>query len=106
MFGLRCLVVCLFVACASPKRPQEASPVRLLTPLEFTNFTVHTNFTKAVVATLMREKVKVGSEDSDAYLFLALPASPSASSNPAQTPVPPLAASASGPKRLSNTLWR
>jgi len=34
----------------------------------------------------MREKVKVGSDDDDAYNFLALPASPSASNNPAQPP--------------------
>jgi len=37
------------------------------------------------VATLMREKMKVGSDDEDAYNFLALPASPTAN-NPAQPP--------------------
>ena len=82
------IVISLLAACSSPKiQPVAAArPARLLTPLEFTNFTVHTNLTKAAVATLMREKVKVGSADDDAYLFLALPASPSANNNPAQPP--------------------
>jgi hypothetical protein len=76
-------VISLLAACASPKIRSEAAarPPRLLTPLEFSRFTVRTNLTKAVAATLMREKVKVGSEDDDAYLFLALPASPSADNN-------------------------
>ena len=77
---------CLLASCAStpPTRPTLA--VRLLTPLEFSGFTVHTNLSKAVVATLMREKVKVGSTEDTAYLFLALPASPSANNNAAQPP--------------------
>jgi len=56
----------------------------LITPLEFSRFTVSTNLTKATATTLMREKVKVGSDDDDAYLFLALPANPSANNNPAE----------------------
>ena len=82
------IVISLLAACSSPKiQPVAAArPARLLTPLEFSSFTVCTNLTKAAVATLMREKVKVGSADADAYLFLALPASPSANSNPAQPP--------------------
>jgi hypothetical protein len=72
---------CLLASCAStpPTRPTLA--VRLLAPLEFSSFTVQTNLTKAAATTLMHEKVKVGSADDDAYLFLALPASPSANNN-------------------------
>lgn len=77
---------CLLASCVSPNAPRTSQPVRLLTPLEFTRFTVHTNLTKAAVSTLMREKVKVGSADDDSYLFLALPASPSANNNAAQPP--------------------
>lgn len=82
------IVAGLLVSCTSSERLQhtQSIPVRLLTPLEFTGFTVRTNLTKAAVATLMREKVKVGSEDAAAYLFLALPASPSANNNPTQPP--------------------
>lgn len=71
----------MLTSCTSTSRPP-----RLLAPLEFTRFTVSTNLTKAVVATLIREKVKVGSADDDAYNFLALPASPSVSINPAEPP--------------------
>lgn len=84
--GAWLLSVCALVSCASPEPDRGTNPVRLLAPLEFSRFTVRTNLTKAAVATLMREKVKVGSADADAYLFLALPASPSANSNPAQPP--------------------
>jgi hypothetical protein len=77
-------MVGLLAACTSVDRQSQRTPVRLLTPLEFSRFTVHTNLTKAAATTLMREKVKVGSTEDTAYLFLALPASPSASSN--QTP--------------------
>ena len=82
------IVISLLAACSSPKiQPVAAArPARLLTPLEFTRFTVHTNLTKAAATTLLREKVKVGSADDDAYNFLALPASPSASNNPTQPP--------------------
>ena len=83
---LCCLLVGLLAACTSTDRRSQPTPARLLTPLEFSQFTVHTNLTKAVATTLMHEKVKVGSEDNDAYLFLALPASPSANNNPAQPP--------------------
>jgi hypothetical protein len=77
------LVLGLLVSCVSPDTSltKRKLPTRLLTPLEFSSCTVHTNLSKAVVATLMREKVKVGSADDDAYLFLALPASPSANNN-------------------------
>ena len=77
---------CFLASCASHQQPPHSSPVRLLAPLEFASFTVHTNLTKEAAATLMREKVKVGSNDVDAYNFLALPASPSTNSNPAQPP--------------------
>ena len=82
------IAVGLLVSCTNTERLAHTQPipVRLLTPLEFSRFTVHTNLTKAAVLALMREKVKVGSEDNDAYLFLALPASPSANNNPAQPP--------------------
>jgi hypothetical protein len=82
------LVLGLLVSCVSPDTSptNRKLPPRLLTPLELSSFTVHTNLTKAAATTLMREKVKVGSGDDDAYLFLALPASPSADSNPAQPP--------------------
>ena len=78
--------VCLFNSCASPDAQSKRSSARLLTPLEFSSFTVSTNLTKATVTTLMREKVKVGSTEDSAYLFLALPASPSADNDPAQPP--------------------
>jgi len=84
--GAWLLSVCVLVSCASPDPDRGTHPARLLTPLEFSRFTVRTNLTKAVVATLMGEKVKVGSDDDDAYQFLALPASPSANNNPAQPP--------------------
>jgi hypothetical protein len=82
------LVLGLLVSCVSPDTSptKRKLPTRLLTPLEFSSFTVHTNLTKTAIATLMHEKVKVGSDDDDAYLFLALPASPSAADNPAQPP--------------------
>jgi hypothetical protein len=77
------IAVGLLVSCTNTGRLAHTQPipVRLLTPLEFTRFTVSTNLSKAAVATLMREKVKVGSADDDAYLFLALPVSPSADNN-------------------------
>lgn len=86
------LVLGLLVSCVSPDTSltKRKLPTRLLTPLEFSRFTVSTNLTKAVVSTLMGEKVKVGSAGDDAYLFLALPASPSADSNPAQPPGVPV----------------
>lgn len=86
LLKLCCIIAGLLSACTSTDRQSQRTPVRLLTPLEFTRFTVHTNLTKAAVATLLREKVKVGSDDAAAYLFLALPASPSADNNPAQPP--------------------
>ena len=75
--------ICLLVSCTALDRARygKPGPTRLLTPLEFNAFTVHTNLTKAAVLTLMHEKVKVGSDDDDAYLFLALPNSPSANNN-------------------------
>lgn len=72
---------CVLTSCVSPNAPRTSQPARLLTPLEFTRFTVHTNLTRAAVSTLMGEKVKVGSAEDDAYLFLALPANPSADNN-------------------------
>jgi len=84
---LVCLAVaCLLTSCVSPHAPSTSRPARLVTPLEFAGFTVHTNLTKAAVSTLMREKVKVGSTEDHAYEFLALPASPSANTDPAKPP--------------------
>jgi hypothetical protein len=73
----------LLVSCTNTERLAHTQPipVRLLTPLEFSRFTVRTNLTKADVSTLMHEKVKVGSTEDGAYLFLALPANPSANNN-------------------------
>jgi len=85
LLGLCCLALGLLAACTTPRAHRPPKPTRLLTALEFSRFTVRTNLTKAVVATLMREKMKVGSDDEDAYNFLALPASPTAN-NPAQPP--------------------
>jgi hypothetical protein len=76
----------LLTSCADLERQPPNAPVRLLAPLEFAGFTVHTNLTKEAASKLMREKVKVGSDDVEAYNFLALPASPPANSNPAQPP--------------------
>ncbi len=82
--GAWLLSVCALVSCASPEPDRGTNPVRLLAPLEFSRVTVRTNLTKTAVLTLMHEKVKVGSADDDAYLFLALPAKPSADNNAAQ----------------------
>ena len=84
--GILLVLVCALVSCASPEQGRGQNSVRLLAPLEFASFTVHTNLTKEAASTLMREKVKVGSDDADAYEFLALPANPPANSNPAQPP--------------------
>jgi len=85
---LVCLAVaCLLTSCVSPHAPSTSRPPRLVTSLEFTSFTVRTNLTKAVASTLMREKVKVGSTEDDAYNFLALPTVQQASLD-ATTPPP------------------
>ena len=81
LLELCCVIVGLLAACTSTDRQSQTTPARLLTPLEFSSFTVSTNLTKAAATTLMREKVKVGSTEDSAYLFLALPANPSADNN-------------------------
>lgn len=71
------LGVCLLSSCTNPEHRENSISVRLLAPLKFARFTVRTNLNSAAVATLMREKVKIGSDDPDAYEFLVLPSSPS-----------------------------
>lgn len=90
--GFCSLAVWLLASCASPDAHNKAAAleVRFLSPLPFDHLTKTGPITRSQAASLLNEKVKLDSTDADDYVFLVLPATPQAISNPTAPPALPV----------------
>lgn len=79
MYPLLLLLVLALTSAASllAAEPPDLT-VRLVSPLELADFTVVGAITPAGAQRLMKEKIKLGSPEADAYEFLMVPADPKA----------------------------
>ncbi|MEQ2009626.1 MAG: hypothetical protein ABMA26_22815 [Limisphaerales bacterium] len=82
----------LWLATAALGAEAPALPVRLTVPLEFATKSVSGRITPAVAQQLLKEKVKVGSDEPDAYEFLleTVPAKPAPEAKVKQATTPPV----------------
>lgn len=90
LYGCLVAAIGLLAACTSPDAPNKSAPIRLLSPLPFDRFTKSGPIARSEVMSLLHEKVKLNSEEPDDYVFLVLPATPPAISNPAAPPALPV----------------